>query len=69
MTKKEPTEKVKREVPIKDQAWNLLQLLTIASIAFMSYVVITGLDDPVSKALCGPAMVWAALVLVHRFMK
>lgn len=67
--KETKTEKVKKDYQLKAKVRGILELFVVASIGFMAYVVITGLDDPVSKALTAPALVWAGLVLVNRFTK
>lgn len=53
----------------KEQILGILQLFVVASILFMAYIVIQGLDDPISKALTAPALIWAGLVLVAKFTK
>lgn len=53
----------------KQTAEGVLNLLVVASIGFMGFIVITGLDDPISKALTAPALIWAGLVLVNRFTR
>lgn len=61
--------KVKKNINLKSKTNGILQLFVVASIGFMGFVILTGLDDPISKALTAPALIWASLVLVQRFTK
>lgn len=62
--KKQPT-KNKTDINIV----GILELFVCASIGFMAFIVITGLEDPISKLLTVPALVWAAVKLVTKFTK
>lgn len=67
--KKNKAAKSKKDRQLKQKTTGILQLFVVASIGFMAFIVITGLDDVVSKVLTVPALLWAALVLVQRFTK
>lgn len=66
---KDKTNKVRKNYNIKQKTTGIAELFVIASIGFMAYVVILGVDDPISKLLTLPAVVWAALRLVLHFTK
>lgn len=61
-------EKAKKNINLTG-AKGILELLVIASIGFMSFIVLTGLDDTMSKLLCVPALVWAVVKLIYKFAK
>lgn len=47
----------------------ILELFVCASIGFMAYIVLLGVDDTISKVLTIPALMWVAVILVQRFTK
>lgn len=53
----------------KEQIVGALELFVVCSIGFMSFIVITGLEDVVSKLLTIPALVWAVMKLVTKFTR
>lgn len=44
-----------------------LQLFTVVSIGYMSYVVILGTDGIVPTIMSAPALIYASVVLVKKF--
>lgn len=53
----------------KDSIIGVLQLFTVISIGYMSYIVILGTEGLAPKIMTVPAIAWAATVLVKRFTK
>ena len=47
----------------------MLQLLTVISISYMAYVVIIGTDGVAPKVMTIPAIIWAANILIKKFIK
>lgn len=47
----------------------ILQLFAIASVLFMAYIVIMGVDDIIAKAMTIPALIWVTIILVTKFAK
>ena len=47
----------------------MLQLLTVISIIYMAYVVIIGTDGVAPKVMTIPAIIWAANILIKKFIK
>ena len=47
----------------------MLQLLTVISISYMAYVVIIGTDGIAPKVMTIPAIIWAANILIKKFIK
>lgn len=68
MTKKDNNTKPKKQRSFNG-LFGALELFVVLSIAYMAFVVITGLDDVVSKVLTAPAVAWAVFKLVQRFVK
>ena len=62
--KKQPT-KTKSDINVV----GILELFVVGSIGFMAFIVINGLEDPISKALTLPALIWAVMKLVTKFTK
>lgn len=47
----------------------ILQMFAVASVLFMAYIVLMGVDDLVAKLLTIPALIWCVIVLVSKFSK
>lgn len=47
----------------------ILELFVVASVLFMAYIVIMGVDDVVAKVCTVPALIWCVVVLVNKFSK
>jgi len=67
--KSNKADKPKKNYNIKQKTNGILQLFVIVSISYMSYVVLMGLDDIISKILVAPALIWVALTLTSKFVK
>lgn len=54
---------------IKEFTNGIFSLFVVGSVGYMAFIIWAGLDDPISKALTAPALIWAGLVLVNRFTR
>ena len=68
MAKKDKAEKPKKNktMPKVEQVFNLF---VVASIAWLSFIVLSGLEDPLRYFLAAPAIAWAVLTLIRQALK
>lgn len=64
--KKTKTEPVPRDFT---GIFGILSLFTIVSVSYMAYVVILGTSGIYPKVMCIPAVIWAAILVIKRFVK
>ena len=60
-------DKPKKQYNIKAKAFGFFELLTVASIAFTTTIVILGTDSVVNMVLVAPQALWAVVTLIRRF--
>lgn len=74
MKKEQKTNKIAKEVAPKQPRdftgiMGLLQVFVVVSIGYMGYIVILGTDGVIPKVMTLPALLWASVVVVCKFVK
>ena len=68
-TVKDTNKGIKKTNNIKSVIIGIMELFVIVSIAFMSFVVITGIQDMIAKLITLPAILWAVYKMIIKFTK
>ena len=68
-TVKDISKGIKKTNNIKSVIIGIMELFVIVSIAFMSFVVITGMQDTIAKLIALPAILWAVYKMIIKFTK
>lgn len=69
MANKDKPAKVKKNINFKAKTIGIVELFTVASIGFSTYVVYFGTTGVTPKLLLVPQAVWAVVVLTKKFVK
>lgn len=69
MKKTKPEMETKNSVKTVDNMLGLLMLFVVASIVYSTYVISSGTDGWIPKAMVAPQAMFAALVAIKKFSK
>ena len=54
---------------VKHGIMGILTLFVIVSIAYSSWVIVQGTDDPIHRIMLVPMVLWAVIKLIKQFIK